>query len=163
MRRTPEPFKKTATIFRSEKFICVDPLSGANIIKYLEDDESFRVYLESDAPNEALGRVLIAALARSRFVEERAFYNPERAMRAQANWQKDVMRRYGYKTKRDVYENLDWCLAKISGGEISIQPHLRYKPNYWKPLAPDKTVVIPVTDDAVAVGTALRLALDRCE
>ena len=163
MKRTQEPFKKTATVYKSEKFICVDPLSGANILKYLEDDESCRFYLEPDATDETLGQALLAALQRSRYVDEREFFDPERAMRAEANWQKEVMRRYGYKTKRDVYKNLDWCLAKISEGKISFQPHRHDKLDSWRSLPPDQTVVIPATNDAVAVGAALRLALDRCE
>jgi len=163
MKRTQEPFKKTATVYKSEKFICVDPLSGANILKYLEDDESCRFYLVPDATDEALGQALLAALHRSRFVDEREFFDPERAKRAEANWQKEAMRRYGYKTKRDVYKNLDWCLAKISDGKISFRPHHHDKLDSWRSLPPDQTVVIPATDDAVAVGAALRLALDRCE
>jgi GMP synthase C terminal domain/CDI immunity protein len=85
-----------------------------------------------------------------------------RASTAHANWQKDFMGRYGYKTKRDAYRHLDWCLAQVSDGKISIQPHLRYKPDYWKSLPPDRTVVIPATDDVSMAGAALRLALDRC-
>ena len=73
------------------------------------------------------------------------------------------MHRYGYKTKRDAYKNLDWCLAKIFDGNISIQPYRRHRPNYWKNLPSDRTVVIPATDDPAAVGAALRLALNRGE
>jgi hypothetical protein len=73
------------------------------------------------------------------------------------------MQRYGHKTKRDAYKNMDWCRAKRSDRKISIQPHRRDKPEYFHGLPPEKTVVIPATDDAVAVGAALRLALDRCE
>jgi CDI immunity protein len=163
MRPAQEPFKKTATIYKSEKFISVEPLSGANILKYLEDDDSARVFLEPDAADEILGRALLGALARSRFVEEREFFDPDRAMRAEVHRQNDAMRRYGYKTKRDVYQKLDWCIAKISDGKISIQPYRRYKPNYWKTLPADRTVVIPETHDAATAGAALNLALDRCE
>jgi CDI immunity protein len=163
MRPVQEPFKRTATIYKSDKYILVDPLSGANILKYLEDDDSSRVYLAPDAADEILGRALLAALARSRYVEEREFFDPDRAMRAEANRQNDIMRRYGYKTKRDVYQKLDWCVAKMSDDKISIQPHRRYKPNFWKTLPADRTVIIPETRDAAAAGAALRLALDRCE
>jgi hypothetical protein len=73
------------------------------------------------------------------------------------------MRRYSYKTKREAYRNLDWCRAKRSEGEISLQPHKRDKPEDFRDLPPDRTVVIPAMTDAVAAGAALRLALDRCE
>jgi hypothetical protein len=80
MRPIQEPFKKTATIYKSEKFISVEPLSGANIIQYRED-ENYRVYLEPAVTDEVMGRVLLAALDRSRFVDDDEFYNPDRAMR----------------------------------------------------------------------------------
>ncbi|MGC1780131.1 MAG: contact-dependent growth inhibition system immunity protein [Xanthobacteraceae bacterium] len=164
MRLTQIPFKKTATIFKSEKFISIESLSGASALKYREDD-SCGVYLEPEAIDEILGQVLLAALDRSRLVDprsEREFFDPDRAMRVDANWEKQLMSRYGYKTKRDAYEHLDWCLAKIYDGKISFQPHRRQKPG-WRGLPPDRTVVIPMTDNVVAVGAALRLALDRCE
>ena len=73
------------------------------------------------------------------------------------------MRRYGYKTKREAYKNMDWCKAERSQGNISIKPHKRDKPEYFKDLPPERSVVIPATTDPVAAGAALRLALDRCE
>jgi CDI immunity protein len=42
-----------------------------------------------------------------------------------AIWQRDFMRRYDYKTKRDAYKNMDWCRAKRSEGKISMTPHKR--------------------------------------
>ena len=73
------------------------------------------------------------------------------------------MRRYGYRTKREAYNNMDWCRAERSEGKISIEPHKRDKPEYFRDLSPDRTVVVPAMDDAAAAGAALRLALDRCE
>jgi hypothetical protein len=79
------------------------------------------------------------------------------------NWQKDFMQRYGYKTKREAYRKLDWCRVKRSEGKISLQPHKRDKPEYFRDLAPERTVVIPAANDVGAAGAALRVALDRCE
>ena len=84
-------------------------------------------------------------------------------MRCYRNWQKDFMRRYGYKTKREAYENMDWCKAERSPGNISIKPHKRDKPEYFRDLPMDRTVVISAADNAAKIGAALRLALDRCE
>jgi len=47
------------------------------------------------------------------------------------------MRRYGYKTKRDAYKNMDWCRVERSEGKIAITPHKRLKPEYFRNL-PDK-------------------------
>jgi hypothetical protein len=158
------PFAQWADVHRTERFISVEPLSGYRHIQ--REDEGFVIYLAPDATDEALGQALLESLDRSRFIwprDEPEFSKAERYMRCYRNWQKDFMRRYGYKTKRDAYKNMDWCRAERSEGKISITPHKRDKPQYWKTLPPDRTVVIPATTDAVAAGSALKLALSRCE
>jgi hypothetical protein len=144
-------------------FVCVEPLSGCRIIQ--REDDGYVIYLEPDPTDEALGRALLEALARSRFIfpPDPGFSEAERYMRCYHNWQKDFMQRYGYKTKSDAYKNMDWCRLKRSEGKIAIQPHKRDKPEYFHDLPPEKTVVIPATDEAETLGAALRLALDRCE
>jgi hypothetical protein len=158
-----KPFTQWSRIHRSERFISVQPVSGYRIIQ-LEDD-GYVIYLEPDASNEALGRALLETLARSRFIfpPDPAFSEAERYLRCYHDWQKDFMQRYGYKTIRNAYKYMDWCEAARSEGKISIKPHRRDKPEYFRSLPPEKTVVIPATDDAETVGAALRLALDHCE
>jgi CDI immunity protein len=110
--------------------------------------------------------VLLAAFDKSRYVDprsERAFFDPNRAARVYADWQNDFMSRYGYKTKREAYKNMDWCYARMSEAKISIEPHSRYKPGSWRSLPTDRTVIVPSAGDAGSVGGALRLALGRCE
>jgi hypothetical protein len=59
--------------------------------------------------------------------------------------------------------NMDGCRARRSEGKISIQPHQRDKPEDFRNLLPERTVVIPATNDPGAIGAALRLALERRE
>jgi hypothetical protein len=155
-------FVKVATIHKSEKFICVEPLSGINGLTYREDGNC-RMYLDSDATNEDLGYALLDALAKSRYDNSKEFLNPDRAMRVYQEWQNDFMTRYGYRSKREAYTSLDWCGARMSEGTISIEPHNRYKADHWKSLPPDKIVTIHVTTDPNVAGAALRLALNRCK
>jgi hypothetical protein len=58
---------------------------------------------------------------------------------------------------------MDWCRAERCEGKISIQPHKRDKPEYFRDLPEDKTIIIPETLDGATAGAALRLALDGCE
>jgi hypothetical protein len=158
------PFRQCADIHRTERFISVEPLSGYRTP--LPEDEGYVIYLLPDATDIVFGKALLEALDRSRFIwpdDEPEFFKWQRYMQCFRNWQKDFMRRYGYKTKRDAYKNMNWCRAKRSEGTISIQPHKRDKPEYWNDLPPEMTVVIPATTDAAVAGAALRLALDRCE
>jgi hypothetical protein len=155
-------FSKTATIYKSERSICIETLSGTAGLTYRED-EPHRVYLEPEATNEVLGQALLSALDRSRFIEGHEFYEPRRATRLIAEWQQEFTRRHGYKSKRALFKNVDWCMAKVRDGNIVIQPHGRDKPGSWRGLPLEKTVVIPLTQNAAVAGAALRLALDRCE
>jgi hypothetical protein len=158
------PFTQAADIHRTEKFFSVEPLSGYRV--YYPEDEGYVIYLPPDASDEALGQAFLEALDRSRFIwpdDEREFFKWQRYMKCYEDRLRDFMRRYGYKTKRDAYKNMNWCRAERSEGTISIQPHKRDKPEYWRDLPPDSTVVIPVTQAAATAGAALRLALDRCE
>lgn len=157
------PFTQWATVHRTDRGISVEPLSGYRIVQ--REDEGYVIYLPPDATDDVLGRALLEALDKSRFIwpPDPEFGEAERYMRCYRTWQKDFMRRFGYKTKRDAYKIMDWCEAKRSEGEISIEPHKRLKPEQWKRLPPERTVVIPATPDAAAAGAALRLALDHCE
>ncbi|HEY1506088.1 MAG TPA: contact-dependent growth inhibition system immunity protein [Stellaceae bacterium] len=159
------PFRQWADINRTEKFISIEPLSGYR--RALREDDGHAIYLMPDATNAALGEAVLQALDKSRFIwppDEREFFAADRIMLTEQNWHKDVVRRYAYKTKRDLYKNMNWVRAKRSEGKISIRPHQRRdKPGEWLWLSPDQKVVIPETCDAAALGSALRLAFDRCE
>lgn len=159
----PITFRKTTQIYRSDKFISIEALSGIPGLMY-QEDEPYRVYLNPDAADEVIGRTLLTALDKSRYVDnsEPAFFAPDRAVQVWEDWEKDIMQRYGFKSKREIYRNLDWCAGQMFDGKIKIQPHRR-SPPAWRSLPAEKTVFIPMTDDAETVGAALRLALSRCE
>jgi len=157
------PFTQWADVSRTGRFVCVQPKSGYSMIQ--PDDDGYAIYLPPDAADEALGRALLECLDKSRFIWplDAHFSDWRRYVPLYKNWQQDFMRRYGYKTKREAYRNMDWCRVERSEGRISIRPHKRDKPEYFRSLPPDRTVVIAATTDAAAAGAALRLALDRCE
>jgi hypothetical protein len=158
------PFSQWATVHRTERVISIEPLSGYAIIQ--REDDGYVINLAPSATDEEMGRALLEVLDRSRFIwpPDPAFSEAERYMRCFRNWQAETMRRYGYKTKRDFYKHMDWCRIRRTQGKISIQPHKRgARPEHWEDLPREMDVVIPETNDASAVGAALRLALERCE
>jgi CDI immunity protein len=161
----PFPFAQWAEIHRTDKFISIEPLSGYSMV--VREDEGYVIYLPPDATDDALGAALLKVLDKSRFVlpgDDPNLLKAERYVQCYRNWEKDFMRRYGYKTKRDAYRTMNWCRAERSEGTISIQPHLRRdRPGEWRWLPPEHNVVIPATRDEASTGAALRLALDRCE
>lgn len=159
------PFTQWAGIHMTDDFISVEPLSGYR--RTLREDECYIIYLEPDATEESLGKVLLEALDRSRFVHpniEREFFEADRMVRAQRRWESDMMKRFRYKTKRQAYKSMRYCITARTGGKISIKPHRRdEKPGYITDVPEDRTVIIPVTTDPVVAGTALKLALSHCE
>jgi hypothetical protein len=165
MRDERLPFTQWADIHRTDQLTSVEPLSGYGMVQ--RDNEGYVIYLASDASDEALGQALLEALDRSRFIwppDEMEFFEAERYVRCYKNWQKDFIRRLGCKTKRELYKTMDWCRAERCEGTISIQPHRRgSKPEYFTYLPADKNIVIPLTTDPVVLGTAVRLAFDRCK
>jgi hypothetical protein len=159
------PFRQWAAIHATDKFIAVTPLSGYQL--HVPEDELHIIYLMPDSADAILGQAVLQTLDRSRFIHPhtgRDFFKPDRVLAADKRWHADVMKRYRYKTKRDAYKNMRYCLAKRSEGKISIEPHERdVKPGLWGDLPPEKTVAIPETTDPGIVGTAARLALSHCE
>jgi hypothetical protein len=132
----------------------------------LPENDDYTIHLMPDSGDEALGRALLEGLDMSRFIwpeDEPEFFEVERYVKCHRDWEKDVMRRYGYKTRRAFYNTMNWCRAERSKETISITPHRRDKPGLWTDLSPEQTVVIPVTRNLIALGTALNLALNRCE
>jgi hypothetical protein len=161
---TKLPFAQWADIHRTDKFICFEPRSGYR--RVLPEYEDHTVYLPCDASVDVLGQALLDALDRSRFIwppDEPQFFQAERILRSERDWQANLMRRYDYRNKRDAYKNMNWCRTERSEGKVSIQPHKRDEPGYWENLPPEETVIIAATNDPNAVGAALNTALDRCK
>ncbi len=158
------PFTQWAGVHQTDKFTCVEPLSGYR--RTLREDNLYGLYLDPGATEEVFGRALLEALNRSRFIcppTEREFFEADRIMRNYRKWQKYIMDRYGYKSKHQAYKNMTYCVAERCEGKISIKPHRRDKPELWTDLPADRTVVIPATTDPVTAGAAQKLALSRCE
>jgi hypothetical protein len=159
------PFTQWAAIATTDRFISAKPLSGYR--RHLPEDDVLAAYLEPDATEEVLGQATLEALDKSRFIhphDDRDFFDFKRILAADKRWHAEFMKRYRYKTKRDAYANMLYCLVERREGWIIIEPHKRdEKPGLWWDLPEDKTILIPATDDPGIVGAAVKLALSRCE
>ena len=158
-------FRQWAAIHMTDQFIAVTPLSV--YVLHVPEDEPHIIFLAPDSVDTILGQAVLETLDRSRFIHPHTngeFFKWDRIRAADKRWHEDFMRRCRYKTKRDAYKNMLYCLAKRSEGKISIKPHKRdAKPRFWWDLPPEKTVIIPETNDPGIVGAAARLALSHCE
>lgn len=114
------PFAQWADINRTDRFISVEPLSGYR--RTLRDDGGYVIYLAPDTTDHELGRALLECLGKSRFIwppDEPQFFDADRIMQSYRSWQKDVMRRYGHKTKREAYKAMDW--RRVERSEVGFR------------------------------------------
>jgi hypothetical protein len=133
----------------------------------IREDEGFRIYLEPDPDEDAIGRAVLTTLDRSRFIyplDDREFFKSVRAKVNLKIWEAEVMKKYKYKTRRDLYKDWNYCLVTRSEGIIKVKPHIRdVKPGFIRDVSKEKIVTIPTTDDPNLVGAAAKLALSHCE
>jgi hypothetical protein len=102
------PFRQWADINRTEKFISVEPRSGYR--RALREDEGYVIYLSPGVADDVLGEAVLRALDRSRFIwppDEREFFEADRIVRSEQNWHKEIMARYSYNTRRDLYKKYE--------------------------------------------------------
>lgn len=158
------PFTQRACVHKNDVFVAVDPLSGYR--RSRREDSVDIIFLEPAAADEALGRALLEALDQSRFVDPRDdyFFEPTGFVATEKLWHEKIMKRFRYKTKRQIYKNMRYCYAERREGTLSIRPYGRDpRPGYIKILPEDQEVIIPETRDLATVGAALALVLSRCK
>ena len=157
------PTTKWAAVYVTKTFIYVEARSGYR--RNLGDGDRFKAYFRPDATDLSLGQSVLGALSRSRFLDpgpNREFFEMTTIMANYNAWIDDLMKRYGFKTRKQLFNKMAFVLVRLQNGRIRFQPHRWAKPEYWTDLDENQDVIIPETKSAEAVAAALRLALDRC-
>lgn len=158
-------------------FICIETYSGYGSCR--ADYKGAMHLLSPDVPDQALGEALLDALLKSRFVlpEPRkdvwihpeatfdmSLYDYELNNQRYAEWISNLMRLYGYKTKRALFRDMKNCNVESRCGEVTIRPSCHEKLEAWsgRGISESDYVVIPSSSSPAEVGAALRLAFSRC-
>jgi len=158
----PPPPTRWAACYKNDDFILIETWSGYASARRDPAGEFF--VLPPDAPDAALGDALLAALAASRQFhpdEDRAFFDARARMPEHEAWVKNLMDRFGYKTKRKLFNGLLSVTAEQCEGLIILPPTHR-EGQGWSGTATAPDVVIPETSSPPEVGAALREAFNRC-
>jgi hypothetical protein len=159
-------------------FILVETISGYRG-PAVRDPKGKQHFLVSDASDQELGFAVIDALAHSRLVApaprtgvwihpdtefDMELYDHRRGAERYDEWVKDLMTRYGYKTKRALFKNMNLCDVERKADVISITPNHHQKLEAWGREKDDgiENVVIPADSSPAEIGAALRLAFSRC-
>ena len=146
-------------------FICVDTYSGYR--SGVRDPLGKQHLLPPDVGDLELGAAVLDCFAHSRFVtpqEDMALYDYEQVTSRYAEWVKNLMATYGYKTKRALFKRMKRCGIESLEGFITIDPTYHEKLEAWggNGISKEDCIVIPADSTPSEVGSALRLALSRC-
>ncbi|HAV71795.1 MAG TPA: hypothetical protein DCX91_07740 [Stenotrophomonas sp.] len=164
-----------ASVKANQEFVTVQTFSGYRSSRM--DPEGVRLILPPNVENEALGTAVLAALDASRFVLaqpredvwihpeatfDKRLYDLEFLKNASDEWVGLHMRKFGYKTRRELFKELLDCNVERRDQEIIISPTVHEKLEGWGGVPEDQHVVLPGSVTPAEVGEGVRLAMSRC-
>lgn len=166
-----------ASVKMNSDFICVETYSGYRSNQ--QDPLGVQHLGTPDVSDKKLGEMVVDALAHSRFVLaaprtdvwihpeatfDMEFYDYNRTAERYAEWVKNLMAHYGYKTKRALFKGMKNCNISSSNGAITISPTRHERLEAWGGTGrggSDK-VILSIDSTPEEIGAGLRLALSRC-
>ena len=156
---------KNATAWCNEDFVCIQTDSGRGMLRY--DPSGAQHVLACDASDEALGDALLDALGRSRVIpsaDAKTFLDMKRGAIEYANWTADLITRFSYKSKTQLFRNMRHCGVQLLGDTMFLRPSIHEKLEAWGRQEGDgiEDVTIPAASSAAEIGVALRTAFSRC-
>jgi hypothetical protein len=169
-------FWRQASVYCNDDFICIQTNSGYAGISIVDPRGAMHL-LEKNVANDELGLALLDALSKTRFVLpaprqdiwippcvtfDLDLYDHRKGDERYRKWMRDLMDRYGYKTKRSMFKNMIRCGVEDGDGFIVIKPTRHIQLEVWEGLEDESFVAIPSSAHSVEVGAALRRAMARC-
>lgn len=166
-----------ANAIMNPDFICIETYSGYRARQLDPDGAQHITSLDTD--NYKLGNMIIDALSRSRFVLPKprpdvwihpdvefdaAFYDQDTMEKTYDNWKSQLISRFGYKNKQQLFKKMNSCGINSKNGIIKICPSNHDRLDGWSGdgISDDDDVVIPANSSPEEIGAALRLAFSRC-
>jgi hypothetical protein len=127
-------------------------------------------HLSPNADNKSIGEAMLSALSQSRTLTSRSEKGIEYfdwygvGKQKNEEWEKLMMKKYGYKTKRAMFKDAKHCSIMLKNGTITIRPSNHEKLKGWSGngLTKDDYVVLPLDSSLEEIGAGLKLAFSRC-
>ncbi|WP_387463945.1 contact-dependent growth inhibition system immunity protein [Photorhabdus sp. RM323S] len=155
-----------AGCYSTNEFLLIETYSGLGMVGV---DPLFpRHLLAPDANNKDIGETLIQALSDSRTLtsldERVVFFDLGKGKERYNEKVGMLMERYGYKTKRALFNGMKNCTIHCINGLISIEPSYHEKLEAWSGdrIKESDYVVLLIDSSSEEIGAALRLAFSRC-
>ncbi len=156
---------KCASAINNGDFILIETWSGNGMTG--SDPKGKQFFLNLDANDYTLGKAVIETLSVSRILtieEAYDFFDYKWREEIYKEWVQFLMNRYGYKTKRALFKNMNDCAIWIFENKITFHPKHHEKLEAWGATenGTKDDVIIPADSKPEEIGAALRLAFSRC-
>jgi hypothetical protein len=83
--------------------------------------------------------------------------------KAGEQWNRKVMKQYGYKTKRAMFGRMKEASLNLLDEKLTIVPTFHSGLDSWPGKPRDQHIFLPLESSAMEIGAAVRLAFERCE
>ncbi len=161
--RTEKDWIKSAYVQMNKKLINIGSLCGHGAASMDFDRPEF--FFDLAINEEILGEALLKAIVSSRFItleeEDLIWANSESDHK---NWVKGTMKKYGFKTKGDMFKPMFSCSVSKENDGYLFYPYHQRALTAWEGNEYTKAnkFTIPLTATAAEMGAALRRCLALC-
>jgi CDI immunity protein len=149
--------------FRNEDFLCLFVQTGRGLL--CNDPRLDGTVLPSGEAMEKIGGAVVAALGLSTIMAAPDFqilFKSGDVQRHTADWERSVMARFRYKTKRALWRTMLKCSIRSLDGTLTFAPTRHDRLDGWSGMKDVEKVIIPVANANEEVGRALFAAFDLC-
>lgn len=149
----PSGFQKRtrATIFTNQDFIFIVAESGR--IRTVYDYEAYSTFLDISAPESKIGGSIRAAFDANRFIEddvELLEFCSQQACKERADeWEATTMRKFGYKTKKEMYSQMAHVGCDVLEQNIKISRSQKSGLKRYTGIAKEYVLLNSVSDDKI--------------
>ena len=113
-----------------------------------------------------LGESLLTTIGRSRSLGSEDDDYLSISWTAQKNIYKsgveETIKRYNYKNKKSLFENMQFCSAEMGDKNIAISPWNHEKLDSWDGINKKFATVIPYNSSPEVIGAAIKYSIGRC-
>lgn len=150
-------------VMANADFICIKSESGRGAMR-LGSAETC-VVLDRDADDPALGRALLAELARSRHLTPMQLLEAVMSVEGRyKSWVSRMMEQFQYGSRRAMFKSMKACMVSLQAGGFVLRPLHQDKLEGWSRTEDDDIQDIDLAKHVTPaeLGAAVRQAFARC-
>jgi hypothetical protein len=161
--QAPAPLTRWVAIYQNDRFTSFHSLSG--YFFSMPERDGYVRSVPAGASDFDLGEAMRTALNNSRFVlpdgTRQALYDPEVVEGVFYTRLDQLEHDFGYSSRRRLLKGMKYCTVTMRLGEIKFEPTQHVRSIEWQDLRMPP-IVVGDDVDALALGAAVRLAMNTC-